>query len=153
MDLSQVLKSLDWNYLLTSFEGRIPRLHFWIGAIAVGVAGGVASFVLGGMLGFIWSFLGQLVSAVIALACLYPQYALMVKRGHDRGRPDIVAQAFCGVVAVMILLGLVPFLGLLVLPLSFVVLIASIALLVDYGILPGVAGSNQYGPDPLATRA
>jgi uncharacterized membrane protein YhaH (DUF805 family) len=153
MDIAQELKTVDWKYLLTSFEGRISRLHFWIGAIAVGVTSAVASAVLGGMFGFVWGFLGQLVSVAISLVALYPQYALLVKRGHDRERPEIIAQAFCGILALMLVLSLIPFLGLLVVPLSFVVLIAAIAILVDYGCMPGTAGPNRYGPDPLTGRS
>lgn len=150
MDIAQELKTVDWKYLLTSFDGRIPRLHFWIGAIAVGVTSAVVSGVLGAVFGVISGYLGLLVSVAVSLVALYPQYALLVKRGHDRGRPEIIAQAFLGVVALMLILSLVPFLGLLVLPLSFVVLVAAIAVLVDYGCMRGTIGPNQYGPDPLA---
>jgi len=36
---------MDWNYLFTSFDGRISRQPFWIGTLVLWVASLVVSFV------------------------------------------------------------------------------------------------------------
>jgi uncharacterized membrane protein YhaH (DUF805 family) len=136
MDLSKI----DWRYLYTSFEGRIPRSDYWIAAIAMGVVSLIVQMVIGAI--------STALAALVSLVFLYPAYALMVKRGHDRDRPDVIAQAFIGAIALMTIIALVPFLNLLALPLSFIVLIAAIALFVDYGLMPGTPGPNRFGPQP-----
>jgi uncharacterized membrane protein YhaH (DUF805 family) len=136
MDLSKI----DWRYLFTSFEGRIPRSDYWIAAIAMGVVSLIVQWIVGSI--------SVVLAALVSLVFLYPAYALMVKRGHDRDRPDVIAQAFIGAIAVMTIIALVPGLNILALPLSFVIMIAAIALFVDYGLMPGTPGPNRFGPPP-----
>ena len=137
-----------WSYLLLSFEGRIPRLPFWVAAIALNVAAYFADQAAFG-------FGGNPASAVVGLAFLYPSLALATKRGHDRGHTELYLLFFflpAFLVSVFQVLGYVddagPFRPVLM-TLGIWVLVAIIALVVDLGLLPGEAGENRYGPNPL----
>lgn len=67
---------LDLVKLLTSFNGRIRRQHFWIGIIILIII----SVVIG--------LLPKFIAAVLMFALLWPMAALYLKRGHDMGKPD-----------------------------------------------------------------
>ena len=81
---------MDFSYLYTSFDGRINRKPFWMAVLIMIAATVVISIVVAFILGpqtrafLIFSFLLQ-------LALLYPSLALMIKRLHDRNRPDYFA--------------------------------------------------------------
>jgi len=69
-----------------------------------------------------------LLSGLYSLAVLIPSIAVGIRRLHDRDMKGW-----------WLLLVLIPLIG----PIILIVLLA----------LPGTAGSNQYGPDPLAGEA
>jgi uncharacterized membrane protein YhaH (DUF805 family) len=72
--------------------------------------------------------LGQgVLGALVSLALVYPSVALGIKRWHDRNKSGW-----------WVLIGLIPVIG-------------WIWTLVECGLLPGTAGSNDYGSDPLAS--
>jgi uncharacterized membrane protein YhaH (DUF805 family) len=112
---------MDIKYLLTSFQGRIRRQHYWLASIGAGVViGVVASIVLAV---FHANPLGLLLIAVLYVAAIYVGIALGVKRCHDRDRTGW-----------FLALGLIPLVNLWV--------------LVEVGFLDGTQGPNKYGPSP-----
>jgi uncharacterized membrane protein YhaH (DUF805 family) len=72
---------MDMGYLYTSFEGRINRAKYWLGAIVLGIISAVVTF------GSIYAAGGsilerdsrtRMISLVVQLVFLYPSAALMV---------------------------------------------------------------------------
>ena len=140
---------MDWSYLLNSFDGRISRKTFWIAMGAVTVAE-----IFGHILAE--EIQGDRLSAIVDLAYTYPEFAIAVKRGHDRNMPLWLLIVFFGASAVLDLLTVLELTGTddepsllsLVIAVPFTVL--GVALLVELGFRRGTIGPNQYGPDPLA---
>ncbi len=114
---------MDWNYLFTSFDGRINRQPFWMGTIALWVINLVVDLLIGAIFGS--GTLGNLVAVIVSLVLLYPSLALAAKRWHDRDKSGWWS-----------LIALVPVIG-------------WIWFLVECGCLPGTPGANRSGPDPL----
>jgi uncharacterized membrane protein YhaH (DUF805 family) len=71
---------MDWAYLLNSFHGRIGRQSFWIAMAALTVAELFCHALAEGIQ-------GDRLSAIVDLAFTYPEFAVAVKRGHDRNMP------------------------------------------------------------------
>jgi uncharacterized membrane protein YhaH (DUF805 family) len=140
---------MDWVSLFNSFSGRISRQTFWIGfgilLVAELICHALAEEIQGDRL-----------SAIVDLAFTYPEFAVALKRGHDRNMPLWLLMIFFGAGAVLDLLTVLemsgnddqPSLLSLLIALPFTVL--GLALLVELGFRRGTAGPNQYGPDPLA---
>ena len=100
------------------FNGRARRKEFWMFALI--------NFVIMIVLGIVDSMIGiQVLSAIYALGVLLPSLAVGARRLHDIGRTGWWQ-----------LIGLVPFIGLLVLIIFFV--------------LDSNPGDNKYGPNPKA---
>ena len=90
----------------------------------------IGSLILLGVNVVVLAALGQgVLGGIVSLALVYPSVALGVKRWHDRDKSGW-----------WMLIGLIPVIG-------------WIWTLVECGLLPGSAGSNSYGPDPLAGAA
>ena len=117
----------DWQYLFTSFEGRINRQPFWAGVIVLIVVN-VAIAIVGGILGAIWGPLAYL-STIASLVMIYPALALYAKRWHDRSKSGWWS-----------LVALIPLLG-------------ALYMIYELGIQEGVPEANQYGPNPLGAVA
>jgi len=140
---------MDWLYLLDSFHGRISRKTFWIAMAAVTVAE-----IFGHILAE--EIQGDRLSAIVDLAFTYPEFAIALKRGHDRNMPVWLLIVFFAAGAVLDLLTVLQMTGTeddpsiisLAIALPFTVL--ALALLVELGFRRGTPGPNQYGPDPLA---
>jgi uncharacterized membrane protein YhaH (DUF805 family) len=140
---------MDWAYLFNSFDGRIGRKAFWIAMGALTV-----SEIFGHILAE--EIQGDRLSAIVDLAFTYPEFAVAVKRGHDRNTPLWLLIVFFGASAVLDLLIVLEMTGTddqpsmlsLLIALPFTVL--GVALLVELGFRRGTIGPNQYGPDPLA---
>jgi uncharacterized membrane protein YhaH (DUF805 family) len=153
---------MDWGHLFTSFDGRINRQPYWIGALVL--VGGI--IVLSLILSFV---IGSSASAqawsqiILTVLIAYPATAMMVKRLHDRNKPGIFAAIFWAPSILMVLgqlLGLtatpqtidgqvlmVPtMLGWILIAIAFVI---GIWALIELGFLRGTDGSNEFGPDPL----
>jgi len=144
--------TMDWAYLLNGFDGRISRRTFWIAMAVVTVAE-----ILGHLIA--QEIEGDRLSAIVDLAFTYPEFAIALKRGHDRNMPLWLTGTFFAAGA---LLDLITVLGLsgttdepsafsLVIAVPFTVL--GLALLVELGFRKGTPGPNQYGPDPLGPQA
>jgi len=116
--------------LLFSFQGRIPRLSFWVGLISIfGIflaVGGIMN-ALAGEDGN--SKYDSIVGSVLAPLCIWIALAIQIKRWHDRGHSGW-----------RVLINVIPILG-------------PLWVLVELGFLKGSAGANRFGADPLQTAA
>jgi uncharacterized membrane protein YhaH (DUF805 family) len=116
--------------LLFSFNGRIRRLNYWLGAIGAGIAYGVlAALCL--MLGMILNraeggpgMIGWLLYTVVLLFAVWTGLALQIKRWHDRDKSWVWIF------------------------ISFIPLVGAIWVLVECGFLDGTQGPNRFGPSP-----
>src|ERR1700734_221036 len=140
---------MDWAYLLNSFHGPISRQTFWIAFGAVMVAEIAGHFIAE-------QIQGDRLSAIVDLAFTYPEFAVTVKRAHDRNLPVWLLVAFFGAGAFLDLLMVLDWAGtddqpsLISLAIAVPFTVLGLALLVELGFRKGTAGPNQYGPDPLA---
>jgi uncharacterized membrane protein YhaH (DUF805 family) len=142
------LEPSAWSYLFLDFQGRIPRLPFWVAAVVLNVFAFIGDRLA-------MDFGGHPAAAVVGLAFLYPSLALSIKRAHDRGHSDLYLlflflPAF--LVSLLQVMGHVnsqsPLAPLLMI-LGIWVLVALIVLVIDLGVMRGEEGPNHYGPDPL----
>lgn len=124
-----------------SWKGRIGRGEFWAFGVALSIAWWVVTL-LGGLFGEIG---GGIVALAAWLAMTVGYAGLMVKRGHDRGRPAAWSVIVHAIRSLLLLVsvatnndgGVVMLQGLLIL-----------YVLVDYAILPGQPKANRYGMAP-----
>ena len=129
---------MDFKYILTSFQGRINRQSYWMGAIVLAV---IAAVLIGGAFALFATFtatdepgkynmqmspIGWVISAVAYVAMIWFGLAIQIKRWHDRDKSGW-----------WVLIALVPVIG-------------GIWALVECGFLRGTSGANRFGPDPLA---
>jgi uncharacterized membrane protein YhaH (DUF805 family) len=147
---------MDWTFLFFSLDGRINRAKYWIGSLLIGAAGIVAMLLIVWAVGL--SDPAVKLAIAVALALMYPTYAVMAKRFQDRNRPGTLA--LFGIVP-LILSNLLYTFGIFdpanpttlsqIFDLALVGI--SIWLLIDLGILKGTQGPNRYGADPLGRQA
>lgn len=126
---------VDFIRLFFSFQGRISRQPFWIGAVVLGVIGWIsaASYIevmasaerQSGSTDQARLYVAVGVYVLWSLASIWPTLALQAKRWHDRGKS-----------AWMILVNFIPLVG-------------AIWSLVELGFLAGTPQANAYGEDPL----
>ena len=141
---------MDWTFLYNTFDGRIGRKTFWIAIAVLTVAEIIVHLAAE-------QIQGDRLSAIVDLAFTYPEFAIAVKRAHDRNMPLVFLIAFFGASAVLDLLTVLEMTGTEDEPNAVSVLIAvpftilALFLLVELGFRKGVPGPNQYGPDPLGT--
>jgi uncharacterized membrane protein YhaH (DUF805 family) len=140
---------MDWLFLFNSFHGRIGRQAFWFALILTIVAQLAVQAIAE-------QFQGDRLSAIVDLAFTYPQFAVTIKRAHDRDMPNWVliaffaANAFLDLLVVLDLAGTNEHPNLLSLAVAVPLTVVGLALLVELGFRKGTEGPNQYGPDPLA---
>ena len=125
MDFEQAIKSFSLDEAISTvkhcfsnaleFSGRAARSEFWY-FFAFYVAAVVLASIIGSL---VFSYL----STIVTLALLLPTVAVSVRRLQDLDRP-----------ALWVLLGLVPFAGLV---------------LLYWFTQRGTVGPNQFGPDPV----
>src|ERR1700759_2175209 len=123
------------DFLFLGFSGRIGRAAYWLSSIALNIIECVALY---GVLALAHdSIVGlephsaqavqKVLTHVIIPSCLvigifiYPQFAVMTKRCHDRGRSGWFWLV------------------------SFIPVIGGLWLLIELGFLPGDEGTNEYG--------
>jgi uncharacterized membrane protein YhaH (DUF805 family) len=140
---------MDWVGLFTRIDGRISRQPFWLGVLVLGIVEVAMQFATD------WVN-NERISAALDLIVAYPEFAVAVKRGHDRNVPTWVVATFFALGIMTDLLTLAGY-GLdretqpvlfyaIALPLGLFALV----LLIDFGFRRGTQGENRYGPDPLA---
>jgi uncharacterized membrane protein YhaH (DUF805 family) len=140
---------MDWVNLFNGFHGRIGRQTFWIAMAVLAVAELICHLIAG-------QFEGERLSAIIDLAFTYPEFAVSLKRAHDRNMPVWLLMIFFGGGAVLDLLTVLGLAGsdetpsMLSLAIAVPFTVFGLALLVELGFRRGTVGPNQYGPDPLA---
>jgi uncharacterized membrane protein YhaH (DUF805 family) len=141
---------MNWLYLFNSFHGRIGRQAFWFALILTIVAQLAGQAIAD-------QVQGDRLSAIVDLVFTYPQFAVTIKRAHDRNMPDWVliaffaANAFLDLLVVLDLAGTNEHPNLLSLAVAIPLTVVGVALLVELGFRKGTEGPNQYGPDPLQT--
>jgi uncharacterized membrane protein YhaH (DUF805 family) len=162
---------MSWTQLLFSFKGRIQRLYWWLTSLVVGVVTGMTTSTLDFVaqsygIGMVdpetqqFEPTGPIAVALFAVAIvnLWVNFALTVKRLHDRDRTGwwLVLQTLLLIVAIALFV------------VAFAVpeeqstpwfVVASVAgvialgvtlwLFVEIGFLRGTQGPNRFGPDPL----
>lgn len=150
--------------LFLSFDGRISRKPFWIGALGIIVASAVSVFVLQGLFGLPGR---QLVyaSMAVSLILVWPIIAISTKRLHDRDKPatfwlviffgpSFVANIMRDFEVDYTVISLegkqVLYAGNIALFITVIALVTGIWALIELGLLKGNASENSYGPDPLA---
>jgi uncharacterized membrane protein YhaH (DUF805 family) len=142
---------MDWAYLVNRFDGRISRQPFWIAMVAVIAANIVACFIAE-------QIDGERLGAIVDLAFTYPEFAIAVKRGHDRNLPLWPLIVFFAANAALDLIDVLGWSGTsdnpsalsLAIALPFTILL--LVLLVELGFRKGTPGPNQHGPDPLGAQ-
>jgi uncharacterized membrane protein YhaH (DUF805 family) len=176
--------------LFTSTTGRISRKSWWLGVVIIIVLNLIITFLILPMVGLSGPSAQAIMDAaqdptklaavmssgmqaagwgslVLFVIFAYPQYALGVKRRHDKDNNGIDVLIFLALEAVLFLvqaLGLgytigdaggmaVPVPSMIYSILGLVFLVYAIYMLVVLGFLRGTAGPNQYGPDPLGGTA
>jgi len=145
---------MDWVDLFTGFHGRVSRQPFWIGLLVLAVVEIVCQMVA-------HRIEGERLGSIVDLAFTYPEFALTLKRAHDRNlRTWWVAALFAGSVLLdfLTVIGVDTKLGhtddpnllgyILTIPLG----ILGLLLLIDLGFRPGTKGPNRFGPDPLGNQ-
>jgi uncharacterized membrane protein YhaH (DUF805 family) len=139
-----------WLYVFASFQGRINREPFWI-ACGILAALEIASQWLANRIQ------GEQLSTILDLAFTYPEFALAVKRAHDRDLPPWLVALFFAVNVALDLFTLLngaididnPINEIIVLPFALL----AVVLIVELGFRRGTVGPNQFGPDPLGGKA
>jgi uncharacterized membrane protein YhaH (DUF805 family) len=142
--------------LFLSFQGRIGRLHFWIGTVVIEVVGAALQWGLGVPISTdSFDLRLRVIAFVIGLISLYPLAAIAVKRLHDRDKPGSYVWVLLAAFAVSLVADLIGhFSG----PgaagfVRWIVLLAAgvvaLAFLIELGFRRGTPGSNDYGADPL----
>jgi uncharacterized membrane protein YhaH (DUF805 family) len=139
---------MDWAYLLNGFHGRIGRQTFWM-AMGVVFAANIVTWFLAEQLQ------GDRLAAIVDLAFTYPEFAIAVKRAHDRNLPVWLIVAFFVANAALDLLDVLGWSGsaenmsMLSLVIAVPFMVFLLALVVELGFRRGTVGPNRHGPDPV----
>lgn len=146
---------MDFGYILSSTQGRIPRSQWWAGLVVLVIVGVVLALIISWVFGP--TTIGMIAILILQIILLYPSYALSAKRFQDRNKPGMLALIGIGLSIVSTLaqlLGLSNPLNPTAIDwiLNIALLIVGIWYLIELGILRGTVGPNPYGPDPLEGR-
>jgi len=146
---------MDFGYILSSTQGRIPRSQWWAGLVVLVIIGVVLALIIGWVLGP--TMIGLIATLILQVILIYPGYALSAKRFQDRNKPGGLALIGIGLGILQTLARLVglsnPFNPTAIdWILNIALIIVGIWYLIELGILRGTIGPNQYGPDPLEGR-
>lgn len=140
---------MNWAYLYNGFHGRIGRQTFWIAMAVLAVIEIVAHVVAD-------QIEGDRLGAIVDLAFTYPEFAVSLKRAHDRALPQWLIIAFFTLGALLDLFTVLGIAGsdempsMLALTVAVPFSVGGIALLIELGFRRGTVGPNDYGPDPLS---
>jgi uncharacterized membrane protein YhaH (DUF805 family) len=147
--------------LFFGFTGRIGRSQFWLGLLVIALVEVALMRALD--VPFIPEEPSPLAVRMrdfaIQLVTLYPTAAILVKRLHDRDYSGKHAAWLIGLVMILAITSLVGVAGdpshltWIDYALALAIIVVGLAFLIDLGFRRGVAGSNEYGPDPLGASA
>lgn len=138
---------------LFGFDGRFRRSEYWLSSIGLGVVRFVLLIAIGATLtnGVVTASTNMPVRIGLTLLFLWPSAAIAIKRGHDRDRPAWWTLSVLGAIYVLGEVGAAfsaagdtlkaGIAGLLV-------LLPSIYMFIDYGLIDGTKGPNRYGASP-----
>jgi uncharacterized membrane protein YhaH (DUF805 family) len=121
---------MDFMNMFLSFNGRLRRMHFWVGFIILWVVEVIIMAVLIGPAIAAAASSGTgpgplaLVGYLLLLVLVWPALALQVKRWHDRDKSGW-----------WVLISFVPFIG-------------ALWILIECGFMDGTPGPNKFGPSP-----
>ena len=146
---------MDFGYILTSTQGRIPRSQWWAGFLVLIIIGVVLGLLIAWVLGM--TMVGLIATLILQMILLYPSYCISAKRFQDRNKPSGLALIGIGLAILQTLARLVglsnPYSPTAVdWILNIALLIVGIWYLIELGILRGTIGPNNFGPDPLEGR-
>jgi uncharacterized membrane protein YhaH (DUF805 family) len=120
----------------TSFNGRIPRMTFWLGVLVLLIVQWVLFALFGGMAMMNLDMndpaaAEQMMSGIwpiwiISLIFLWPSLAIYTKRWHDRDK-----SGWWSLILIVPLIGFIWF-------------------LIECGFLRGTEGANRFGDEPIA---
>jgi uncharacterized membrane protein YhaH (DUF805 family) len=140
---------MNFSYLFTSLDGRINRKPYWLAALLLLVVSLVSQLL-------VYAISTMQIMLIFGLIFMWPSFALAVKRAHDRNRPTWLVGIFFGI---LLLTTLMQIAGIHETPageqtaafaaVSIIFMVFAIYAFVDWGLLRGTKGPNQYGPDPL----
>jgi len=149
-----VVGNVDLIALLSTYQGRINRAKYWVAFLCfliIGIALGILGFIFS-MIGDIGTYLILIISVVVYIAMMVAGIFVGIKRLHDRNKSGWWLLVF--MFAPGILSGIGFAIG------GFIATILSLAafgitvwMFVELGCLRGTVGPNQYGPDPIAGLA
>jgi uncharacterized membrane protein YhaH (DUF805 family) len=150
---------MNLGNLFLSFQGRIGRLQFWVGTVVVTALELALQWTLGiPIIGDTPDLRLRAITFAIGLISTYPTAAIAVKRLHDRGQPAMHVLLLVVALAVAMVGDLLGYFDdaahvtlMSGIAMAFVALVC-LVFLVELGFRRGVAGPNQYGPDPLDPR-
>ena len=146
---------MDFGYILTSTQGRIPRSQWWAGLVVLAIIGIVLQLLIYWVLGL--TMVGLIATLILQVILIYPAYCVSAKRFQDRNKPGSLALIGIGLAVLQTLARLVglsnPFNPTAVdWILNIALIIVGIWYLIELGILRGTIGPNNFGPDPLEGR-
>jgi uncharacterized membrane protein YhaH (DUF805 family) len=141
------LQDINWPHLLFDTRGRIGRASWWMASCVLMVIGFAVLSAIGK------NIVLAVVLALLGLLVVYSLLAVAVKRLHDRNKRGwwvllfALAPIMLASIASAFGEGLDPILDYAA---WAVVLVLALWALLELGLVPGTAGLNRYGPDPLA---
>lgn len=127
LDISTMENKTDIMSMLFSFKGRIPRRTYWAYHLATSLIFIVLAFALifgSSAINDELIIIGAIIAAIFAIPFLWINYALQIKRWHDRDKSGW-----------WVLINFIPYVG-------------GIWSFVENGCLRGTVGNNNYGSDP-----
>jgi uncharacterized membrane protein YhaH (DUF805 family) len=142
--------------VLFGFDGRIRRLQWWLGTIAIEIVVAVLNQLFGiSVEAAPAAMTPRILALVITIVSLYPLMALTVKRLHDRDLPGTMALPLLLAFLVIPVGDLFGYFDepTQMTPIKLVIVIITGAIglgyLIELGFRRGDPAPNQYGPDPL----
>jgi uncharacterized membrane protein YhaH (DUF805 family) len=135
---------------LFGFQGRLRRRDFWTLWISCTLTAAVLFVVITRSFGIQVSDQER---QLIPLAILWPTYALLAKRMHDRNRSAWWALLLLAPELVGYLEAVVDLPQVLLLPSKITGGLVALWFFFEFGFLEGTLGDNRFGPSPKAQIA
>jgi len=135
---------------LFGFQGRLRRRDFWILWISCTLTAALLFVSITRGFGIQVSDQER---QLIPLATLWPTYALLAKRMHDRSRSAWWALLLLVPELVGYLGAIVDLPQMILLPGKLIGGLVGIWIFIEFGFLEGTAGDNRFGPSPKAHLA
>ncbi|MCY1648197.1 DUF805 domain-containing protein [Caulobacter sp. SL161] len=140
---------MTFTQTMLSFQGRLRRRDLWIYWIGLLVVAATLFVLLERLLGL---DLTEHRSWILTLLTVWPSYALLAKRMHDRNRSAWWALLLLGSELAGRIEAMVGFPRSLSLTSDVVGILVLLWVFIDFGLLEGTPGDNRFGPSPKAPR-